>query len=209
MGFVSRWSAVVPQVDASIAALHVSEGAYEKLLSNQGRGRCSFGLPVAWLRNCPSNPSSDRVIDTLSVLQQWDKSQCQIGKLLLLMPWRGSYSSDSLISLFFNPWTGHTSALKNPAYRGFIVNHQKPTSACWFSPGLSLEMVEAFPSAVCAWVCLPEDAEDHDSRDQRHEGDAVANGVADLHLPKKFALMKQQRHDHMLMYTCAVWALRS
>lgn len=124
-------------------------------------------------------------------------------------PWRGSYSSDSLISLLFNPWTGHTSALKNPAYRGFIVNHRKPTSACWFSPGLSLEMVEAFPSAVCAWVCLPEDAEDHDSRDQRHEGDAVANGVADLHLPKKFALMKQQRHDHMLMYTCAVWLLHS
>lgn len=45
----------------------------------------------------------------------------------------------------------------------------------------------------------PEDAEDHDSRDQRHEGDAVADGVADLHLPEELALSKQQRQDHMLM----------
>lgn len=44
----------------------------------------------------------------------------------------------------------------------------------------------------------PEDAEDHDSRKQRHEGDAVADGVADLHLPEELALSEQQRQDHML-----------
>lgn len=52
-------------------------------------------------------------------------------------------------------------------------------------------------------MCLPEDAEDHDSRDQRHQGDAVADGVADLHLPQKFALMEEEQgNDHM--YTSAV-----
>lgn len=45
---------------------------------------------------------------------------------------------------------------------------------------------------TCAWTCLtvylPEDAEDHDRCDERYEGNAVADGVANLHLPEKFAL---------------------
>lgn len=47
----------------------------------------------------------------------------------------------------------------------------------------------------CHGLYLPEDAEDHDSRDQGHEGDAVADGVADLHLPEEFALSKQQQRQ--------------
>lgn len=46
---------------------------------------------------------------------------------------------------------------------------------------------------------LPEDAEDHDSRDQGHEGDAVADGVADLHLPEEFALSRQQQRQGRML----------
>lgn len=48
-------------------------------------------------------------------------------------------------------------------------------------------------------LCLPEDAEDDDSRDQGHEGDAVADGVADLHLPQEFALSKQQQRQESML----------
>lgn len=45
---------------------------------------------------------------------------------------------------------------------------------------------------TCLAVHLPEDAEDHDRCDERYEGNAVADGVADLHLPEEFALTNKR-----------------
>ena len=38
---------------------------------------------------------------------------------------------------------------------------------------------------MCGSQCLPEDAEDEDGSEERGEGDAVADGVAHLHLPEE------------------------
>lgn len=47
----------------------------------------------------------------------------------------------------------------------------------------------------CVSLCLylPEDAKDHNSCGKRNEGNTVADGVADLHLPEKRALMKNEQ----------------
>lgn len=49
---------------------------------------------------------------------------------------------------------------------------------------------------VLLCVYVPEDAEDHNSCGERYEGHAVANGVANLHLPEKLALKKKQQHQY-------------
>ena len=40
---------------------------------------------------------------------------------------------------------------------------------------------------------VPEDAEDHNSRGERDEGNTVTDGVADLHLPEKLALQRKKK----------------
>lgn len=42
---------------------------------------------------------------------------------------------------------------------------------------------------------VPEDAEDHNSCGERYEGNTVADGVANLHLPEKLAL-KRKKTSH-------------
>lgn len=48
---------------------------------------------------------------------------------------------------------------------------------------------------VLLYFYLPEDAEDHDSCGKRYEGDAVTNGVANLHLPEKLTLMTKKKQQ--------------
>lgn len=48
---------------------------------------------------------------------------------------------------------------------------------------------------MCLTVYLPEDAEDHNSCGKRYEGNTVADGVANLHLPEKLALTNKSKID--------------
>lgn len=53
----------------------------------------------------------------------------------------------------------------------------------------AVRWVNAFRSCYL-YFYVPKDAEDHNSCGKRDEGNAVANSVADLHLPEKPSLLK-------------------
>lgn len=50
----------------------------------------------------------------------------------------------------------------------------------------------------------PEDAEDHDGRGERNEGNAVADGVAYLHLPEELALKGKEKNTASTQVKCDV-----
>lgn len=51
---------------------------------------------------------------------------------------------------------------------------------------------------------IPEDAEDHDGCGERNEGNAVADGVAYLHLPEELALKGKEKNAAATQGKCDV-----
>lgn len=58
-----------------------------------------------------------------------------------------------------------------------------------------MQLVKCMYNMCCVSLYLPEDAKDHNSCGKRNEGNTVADGVADLHLPEKLALMEKKKRD--------------